>query len=56
MTTTIQQRCNHLQKLLIEDADRLGRESRFIQPQQKLTRARFMFSLCVQGSRQSYFL
>ena len=41
MTTTIHQLCNQLQKLLIEDAERLGRESGFIQRQRKLTGASF---------------
>ena len=45
MTTTIHQLCSHLQNLLIEDADRLGRESGFIQRQRKLTGASFAQAL-----------
>ena len=45
MTTTIHQLCEQLQKLLIEDARRLGRASGFIQRQRKLTGASFVPAL-----------
>lgn len=45
MTTTIQQLSQNLQKLLTEDADRLGRESGFIKRQRKLTGASFAQAL-----------
>ena len=45
MTTTIHQLCKTLQNLLIEDANRIGRESGFIQRQRKLTGASFAQAL-----------
>ena len=45
MTTTIHQICRDLQNLLMKDADRLGRESGFIQRQRKLTGASFAQAL-----------
>ena len=45
MTTTIHQLSQNLQKLLTQDADRLGRESGFIKRQRKLTGASFAQAL-----------
>jgi hypothetical protein len=45
MATTIQQLSDILQKLLVEDAERIGRESGFIQRERKLSGASFAQSL-----------
>ena len=43
--TTIAELCKTLQTLLMEDAQRLGRESGFIQRERKLTGASFVQSV-----------
>ena len=45
MKTTIPQLSHILQQLLVEDANRIGRESGFIQRQRKLSGASFAQSL-----------
>jgi hypothetical protein len=49
MPIIIDQLCQHLQKLLIEDANQIGRESGFIQRQRKLTGTSFAQALVFGG-------